>query len=299
MNDNLDLLAGIAKKMHSLSRSQKRIAAFLLEHYDKAVYMTAARLGEAVGVSESTIVRFASELGFDGYPSLRSALEETAKLKLTAAQRLASSSARIRQDDRHVLRSVLESDAERITMTLNEMDENVFNAAVDEILAAKHVYIMGGRSSSYIAGFLAYYLNLMIEAVININPTSSSEVFEQLFRIGENDVFIAISFPRYSQRTIKAMEYAKAQNATTISITDSPLSPVAHLASHNLLTRSNMLYFVDSLTAPLSVVNALVVAVSERKEASLFDTFDRLEQLWNENQIYTVERNHPPEAIKP
>lgn len=287
MSENLDLLANIQSKFPDLSKGQKRIANFLIEHYDKAVYLTASKLGEIAGVSESTVVRFAIELGFDGYPKLQRALEELVKNKLTASQRIQVSSDRIFKSNKHILKAVLESDSERINSTMNDLDENNFDAVVEAILSGNKVYVVGGRSSAMLSGFLIFYLNLMIGNVVNVNSSTVTEIFEQIYRITEGDVFIGISFPRYSQRTIKAMEYASLKKAKTIAITDSNVSPLVKFADLSLIARSDMVSFVDSLVAPLSVINALLVAISVKKRSELVSTLDNLERLWNEYQVYT------------
>lgn len=284
--EEIDLLTAIQRKLPELSKGQKRIANFLIENYDKAVYLTASKLGEITGVSESTVVRFAIELGFDGYPKLQRSLEEIVKTNLTAAQRIQVSSDRIVKSDKHILRSVLESDLERIQTTLNEIDEEAFEKVVRKILDAKKVFIVGGRSSASLSSFLSFYLNLMIDDVVFVNSSTVTEIFEQIYRIDENDVFIGISFPRYSQRTVKAMEYAYGKNAATVAITDSRLSPLVKFAECSLIARSDMVSFVDSLVAPLSVINALLVAISVSKKDDLIKNLDRLERLWNEYQVY-------------
>jgi len=287
MSEENDLLITIKNKLPELSKGQRRIANFLLEHFDKAVYLTAAKLGKIAGVSESTVVRFAIELGFDGYPKLQRALEEAVKTKLTASQRMVVSTDRIFKNDKHILKSILESDMYRIESTINEISSNDFDNAVDKILNANKIYIVGGRSSYMLSGFLSFYLNLMIDNVINVNSGTVTEVFEQIFRIKKDDVFIGISFPRYSQRTIKAMEYAHTKNAVTIAITDSKISPLVKFANCSLIARSDMVSFVDSLVAPLSVINALLVAVSINKQKEIVQSLDKLEKLWSEYQVYT------------
>lgn len=287
MSNDTDLLTKIQEHFSDLSKGQKRIANFLLEHYDKAVYLTASKLGEIAGVSESTVVRFAIELGFDGYPKLQRALEELVKNKLTASQRIQVSSDRIFKSNKHILKAVLESDSERIQSTMNDLEEENFDKVVETILNGNKIYVVGGRSSSMLSGFLTFYLNLMVDNVINVNSSTVTEIFEQIYRIEEGDVFIGISFPRYSQRTIKAMEYANSKKATTIAITDSNISPLLKFADLSLIARSDMVSFVDSLVAPLSVINALLVAISVKKQKELVNTLDKLERLWNEYQVYT------------
>lgn len=291
MSEEIDLLSIIKSKIPQLSKGQKKIAYFLLEHYDKAVYLTASNLGEAVGVSESTIVRFAIELGFDGYPKLMRALEEIVKAELTASQRIKVSSNKLLKNDKGILKSVLLSDLERIQSTINEIDENAFQDAVNKILKANKIYILGGRSSSALSSFLSFYLNLMVDNVIYVNFSNVTEIFEQIYKINQKDLFIGISFPRYSQKTIKAMEYAYLNNAVTIAITDSSASPLTKFSTCNLISKSDMVSFIDSLVAPLSVINALLVAVSINKKDELAENLDKLENLWNEYQVYVSSIN--------
>ena len=287
MNDNYDLLKIIDDKMGDLSKGQKRIANFLKDHYDKAVYLTASRLGEIAGVSESTVVRFAIELGFDGYPKLQEALQELVKNELTASQRMKVSSDRIVKSDKHIFKSVLESDAARIANTLDTIDQRDFDEAVDYIINAKRVYIVGGRSSSALSNFLDFYLNLMRDNVINASTGVVTETFEHIFRIKEGDLLIGISFPRYSNKTVKAVEYAHGRGARTIAITDSNQSPLAKDANICLTARSDMLSFIDSLVAPLSLINALLVAVSLKCKDNIAEGLDKLEDLWGEYRIYS------------
>ncbi len=287
MNGNYDLLKIIDDKMGDLSKGQKRIANFLKDHYDKAVYLTASRLGEIAGVSESTVVRFAIELGFDGYPKLQEALQELVKNELTASQRMKVSSDRIVRSDKHIFKSVLESDAARIANTLDTIDQRDFDEAVDYIINAKRVYIVGGRSSSALSNFLDFYLNLMRDDVINASTGVVTETFEHIFRIKEGDLLIGISFPRYSNKTVKAVEYAHGRGARTIAITDSTQSPLAKDANICLTARSDMLSFIDSLVAPLSLINALLVAVSLKCEDNIAQGLDKLEDLWGEYRIYS------------
>lgn len=287
MNGNYDLLKIIDDKMGDLSKGQKRIANFLKDHYDKAVYLTASRLGEIAGVSESTVVRFAIELGFDGYPKLQEALQELVKNELTASQRMKVSSDRIVRSDKHIFKSVLESDAARIANTLDTINQRDFDETVDYIINAKRVYIVGGRSSSALSNFLDFYLNLMRDDVINASTGVVTETFEHIFRIKEGDLLIGISFPRYSNKTVKAVEYAHGRGARTIAITDSTQSPLAKDANICLTARSDMLSFIDSLVAPLSLINALLVAVSLKCEDNIAQGLDKLEDLWGEYRIYS------------
>ncbi|MBQ7595832.1 MAG: MurR/RpiR family transcriptional regulator [Clostridia bacterium] len=291
MTEASDLLDIIESRMSGFSKGQKRIAAFLTEHYDQAVYLTAARLGEITGVSESTVVRFANELGFDGYPKLQRALEELVKNRLTAAQRMRVSSERIAKKDKSLLHTILQSDSDRIFSTMEEIDQQVFDDSVKALLAAKKIYIVGGRSSAPLSTFLAFYLNLMLDNVVNVSGSNLTEIFEGIFRIDKDDVFIAISFPRYSSRTVKAMQYASKNGAKTIALTDGKHSPLSQYADFLLTARSDMLSFIDSLVAPLSVINALLVAISMNKQDELEYSLDRLEQLWGEYQVYAPSGN--------
>lgn len=279
-----DILAVIQSQMGTFSKGQKRIAAFILDSYDKAAFMTASRLGKTVGVSESTVVRFAAELGYDGYPAMQKALREMIRNKLTAVQRIEVASDRL--DKHEVLPTVMHADAENIRLTLEGVDRGEFDHAVQAILSARKIYILGVRSAFSLASFLGFYFNMMFENVVVAHTNSSSELFEQILRIGEGDVLIGISFPRYSKRTVKAMNYAKDQGATVIAVTDSETAPSAQIADHTLLAKSDMASFVDSLVAPLSLVNALIVAVSREKEEELAGTFGKLEQIWDEYEVY-------------
>ena len=279
-----DILALIQSNMSGFSKGQKLIANFILSSYDKAAFMTASRLGKTVNVSESTVVRFAAELGYDGYPAMQKALQEMIRSKLTSIQRIEVSNDRIGQQD--ILSMVLQADMEKIRMTLEETDRKGFDGAVDAILSARRIYILGVRSAAAIASFLGFYFNLIFENVTLVNTASASEIFEQLLRVREGDVVIGISFPRYSRRTVKALEFAHDQGATVVAITDSEASPLAGIADHALLAKSDMASFVDSLVAPLSLVNALIVAVSRRKDNDLAATFEALEHIWDEYQVY-------------
>lgn len=279
-----DLISRIKENFRSLSKGQKLIANYIINHYDKAAFMTAAKLGEVVGVSESTVVRFAIELGFDGYPRLQKVLQELIKSKLTSVQRLEVSSNRI--GETNILKSVLQSDMEKLKITLEEMDQGIFNATVESILQAKKIYILGVRSSAPLASFLGFYFNLIFDNVRLVHTTSVSEMFEQILRAKEGDVVIGISFPRYSKRTVKALQFAKSQGATVVAITDSHESPLSLYADHSLIARSDMASFVDSLVAPLSVINALIVALGMRRKDQICETFERLENIWDEYQVY-------------
>ena len=291
-NKSHDMIKRIREKMLEMSKGQKLIANYIMDHYEKAAFMTAARLGAVVGVSESTVVRFAIELGYDGYPKLQKVLQELIKSKLTAVQRIEVSSNRINEDN--ILKSVLQSDMEKIKITMDEIDQTSFNEAVECILNARKIYILGVRSSAPLASFLGFYFNLIFDNVRLVHTTSVSEMFEQILRASEGDVVIGISYPRYSKRTTKAMQFVKSQGAKVIAITDSMESPLATPADHCLIARSDMASFVDSLVAPLSVINALIVAIGMRKKESVYDTFERLEMIWDEYQVYEKYDNVEP-----
>lgn len=282
-----DLIVRINEGYSRLSKGQKLLANYIVEHYEKAVFLTAAKLGNIVGVSESTVVRFANELGYDGYPKLQRALEELVKNKLTSMQRVEVTYDRIAKDS--VLKNVLQSDADKIKHTLEEMDKEIFEQAVDMILNAKTIYIVGVRSSAALANFMGFYFNLIFENVKLIHTNSVSEMFEQIYRIDEDDCIIGISFPRYSKRTLKAMEFAKSRGANVITLTDSLLSPMIQFADCSLIARSDMASFVDSLVAPLSVVNALIVALCMNKKETVLAALENLEQIWREYEVYESE----------
>ena len=281
---NRDILTLIQENMYTFSKGQKRIANFILESYDKAAFMTASRLGKHVNVSESTVVRFAAELGFDGYPDMQRSLQKMIRNRLTSVQRIEVTNDRI--GDQDLLYSVLQSDMEKIRQTLEEMDRDTFEYAVDAIVNARRIYIIGVRSSAAIATFLEFYFNLIFDNVVMVSAHTSSEMFESMLRVGENDVVIGVSFPRYSSRTVQAMNFASDRGATTIAITDSEASPLADTSKYTLKARSDMASFVDSLVAPLSLVNALLVAVSRKKNDDLAHTFQSLEQIWEEYGVY-------------
>lgn len=283
-----DLMTKIQTNLSEFSKGQRLIARYITEHYDKAAFMTASRLGSTVGVSESTVVRFATELGYDGYPHLQKALQEMIRNRLTAVQRMEVAGDRM--GNRDVLESVLSSDVEKIRMTLDELDREAFHSTADAIVRACRIYILGVRSSSALANFMGFYFTLLFENVRVLYTNSVSEIFEQILRIGPEDVFIGISFPRYSQRTLSAMKYSKDRGAKVIALTDSRLSPLARYADHTLIAKSDMASFVDSLVAPLSVINALIVQVSMGRQEEVEQTFNKLETIWDEYHVYeTVE----------
>jgi len=279
-----DILHIIEAFSGSMSKSQKRIAQYILDNIDKAAFMTAVRLAHFAQVSESTVVRFAMELGYDGYPDMRRALQDSMRGKLTSVQRIKVAKDRLGTHD--ILTQVLSSDIEQIRQTMEETDSALFVKAVDAIVDAKSIYILGLRSSSFLAKFMGFYFDLLFSKSRVISESPDSEVFEQIIRLSEGDVLIAISFPRYSRRTIKTMQYARSVGATIVAITDSLASPLTELADITLCARSDMISFLDTLVAPLSLVNALVVAVSEKAPGDLYENFERLERIWDEYGVY-------------
>ncbi len=298
MNGNTnDLTSRINECYGSLSTGQKILATYITDNYDKAVFLTAAKMGQVVGVSESTVVRFATHLGYKGYPEFQKALEEMVRNKLNSIQRMEVTYGRISQS--HILETVLQSDQEKIKDTLEHIDEHAFELAVDTIIKAKHIYIVGIRSCAPLAAFMAFYFNLMFENVTLLQTNNSSELFEQMVRISKDDVIIGISFPRYSMRTLKAMEFANNRNAKVITLTDSVHSPMNLYSSCNLIARSDMASIVDSLVAPLSVINALIVALCMKKQGEVAKTLETLEDIWNEYQVYeNDEINYIDDKIK-
>lgn len=281
---NRDILSVIQENASTFSKGQRKIAGFILESYDKAAFMTASRLGKKVGVSESTVVRFASELGYDGYPDMQRSLQKMIRNRLTSVQRIEVTNDRL--GDQDLLSMVLQSDIDKIRLTLEELDRTSFDRAVEAIVSARRIYIIGVRSSAAIAAFLHFYCNLIFENVVLVSANTASEIFESLLRVGKGDVVIGVSFPRYSSRTVQAMSFARDRGATTIAITDSEASPLAPISTYSLTARSDMVSFVDSLVAPLSLVNALLVAVSWRKNDDLERTFRTLEDIWEEYGVY-------------
>ena len=279
-----DILAILQANERSFSKGQRRIAHYILESYDKAAFMTANILGKTVGVSESTVVRFAMELGYDGYPSMQKALQEVVVNRLTAAQRIEVTNSRI--GDRDVLSTVFQSDLERLRQTSETIDRVAFDAAVNTVLGAERVFIIGVRSAAPLAGFLGYYLNYMFQNVHIITASGTGEMFEKIVGINERDAVIAFSFPRYSATTAKAAQYCRSRGVTVIGITDTKLSPLGEASDYVLTAKSNMLSLVDSLVAPMSVVNALIVAIAAKKKQELSQTFQDLEQIWEEYHIY-------------
>jgi DNA-binding MurR/RpiR family transcriptional regulator len=279
-----DISQRIRNSYQGFSKGQKKIANAILNDYDKAAYMTAAKLGSIVNVSESTVVRFAIELGFEGYPELQHALQEMVRTKLTSVQRMEVTNSLIGDGD--VLGKVLLSDADKIKRTLEEINREDFFGAVDDIAAASNIYVMGARSSASLAGFLSHNLGMIFDSVKLVQTSSSDEMFEQMLNVGEGDVLIAISFPRYSKKIIHAVNYAKSKGARVIAITDSQTSPIAMLADRKLLAKSDMASFVDSLVAPLSIINAIIVAVARKNQDALTQRLRRLEEIWDEYEVY-------------
>lgn len=290
-NTTNELILRIEEKYAKMSKGQRRLADYVCQNYDKAVFLTAAKLGETVGVSESTVVRFAIQLGYKGYPGFQKALEELVRNKLNSIQRMEVTYGRISQSE--ILETVLHSDIEKIKQTLSVIDHKAFNLAIDTILGAERIYVIGIRSCAPLASFLGFYLNLICENVTTVATNSSSEIFEQLIRINEHDVIIGISFPRYSMRALKALEFAGNRKAKVITLTDSIHSPMNLYSSCSLIARSDMASIVDSLVAPLSVINALVVALCMKKQKEVVSTLETLEQLWGEYQVYSGDELNP------
>ena len=281
---NRDILSVIQAQMPTFSKGQKLIANYILQSYDKAAFMTASKLGKTVKVSESTVVRFAAELGYDGYPAMQRTLQEMIRNKLTSIQRIEVADDRMANHD--VLSMVMHSDMEKLRMTLDQIDRDAFDGAVRDIVGAKRIYLIGVRSAGAISTFLAFYFNLIFDNVTHVTAASASEMFEQLLRVGREDVVIGVSFPRYSKRTVKAMEFARDRGAHAIAITDSDASPLAAAAQRLLVAKSDMVSFVDSLVGPLSLVNALIVAIARAKKEDLSRNLEELEHIWEEYEVY-------------
>ncbi len=279
-----DILSLLQQKAPSFSKGQRSLARYITESYDKAAFMTASRLGKTVGVSESTVVRFAVELGYDGYPTMQKAMQEMVLNRLTSVQRLGVASDRIGNQD--VVSSVLQSDSDKLRQTAELLDRDEFRSAVDSILKAKRIYILGARSAAPLASFLGYYLTFMFNNVHIVTASGASEMFEKLIGADSDDVVIAFSFPRYSAATVKGAQYCRTTGATVIGFTDSRLSPLGQHCDHVLLAKSDMVSIVDSIVAPLSVVNALIVALAAGREQTLTKTFDALERVWEEYNVY-------------
>lgn len=280
----MNLLTQINDKMSGFSKGQKLIAHFITEHYDKAAFMTASKLGSTVGVSESTVVRFATELGYDGYPKMQKAMQEMIRDKLTSLQRIEVTKSRFGNSD--ILSNVLNQDIDKIRRTMEETSKEDFQQAVKAVARAKTIYIFAVRSSAALASFLGYYYSLIFENVKVISNYGETEIYEKLFRIGEDDVIIGISFPRYSNAAVKAMTFARRRGAKVIAITDSMTSPLCSLSDYVLIAKSDMASVVDSLVAPLSMINALIVATVVELDKEVEQTFERLEHIWEEYDVY-------------
>ncbi len=282
-----DLLVRLNKNYKTLSKGQKQLAAYITENYDRAAFITASKMGRIVGVSESTVVRFAYALGYDGYPELQKSLQELIRNKLTSVQRI-QLTGDLQPND--VLRSVLKSDVSNIRATIDSIDNASFNAAINALLEAKKVYIVGLMSAAPLAQFLAYYLGFVMDNVVMVSGAMGN-IYEDLFRISSEDVCIGISFPRYSNRTIDALDFARGKEATIIAITDSVSSPIAEKAEHALIARSDMAGFADSLVAPLSLINAIIVACSLRRREQVSDTLSQLEGIWGSHGVYVTKES--------
>lgn len=279
-----DLLSVLARGSNKFSKGQRIIAKYILSNYDKAAFMTAGKLGRIVGVSESTVVRFAAELGYDGYPSMRKALQEMIRNRLTSVQRIEVAKSMI--DDTDLIKSIIGSDMQNLQATLDILEQDSFNMLVDSIMEAKNIYIVGMRTSTSLSTFLGLYLNLLRGSVNVVHDTAASEIYEQIIRIGQGDLFIGISFPRYSSHTVDAMQFAKKMGAKTAAITDGASSPLNGIADVCLHAKSDMVSFLDSLVAPMSLINAIIVAVGIRNKERVSETFERLEKIWSEHDVY-------------
>ena len=284
MEDRNDIVTRMNQNFAQMSKSHKKIASYIMDHYDTAVFMTAATLGKEIGISESTVVRFAAGLGYDGYPKFQKALEEWVKSKWNSLQQMGAKYGNSSQSE--ILTSVIRADMEKMEDTIHNLDPAAFETAVSSILEAKHVYVIGLRSCEPLASFLSFYLSMIRGDVMQLKTTSTTELFEQMIRVSDEDVVIGISFPRYSMRTLKAMEFANDRNAKVITITDSVHSPMNLYSSCNLLARSDMVSIVDSLVAPLSVINALVVALCVKAPEQASKNLKDLEEVWSNYQVY-------------
>lgn len=280
----MDIISQIDKNYNEMSKSHKRLSDYIRQNYGKAALMNVEQLSSATGVSEATVVRFSAELGYEKYNFFQRALNDYAKSKLTSVQRMENAHSKYHDTD--ILSSVLEADIDKIKKTLSQIDKQAFGAAVDSLISAKKIYIIGLRGSSALARFLSYYLNFLFPYVKLVNGSSAGDIFEQMFRISEKDALIAFSLPRYSLRTIRAVQYAKKNNATIIGITDGENSPILELCDYPLIAKTDMESFVDSLVAPMSLINALVVAVSMKLPDVATASLQRLENIWSDNEVY-------------
>lgn len=285
-----DILTSLQSGTVSFSKGQRRIAQYIMDEYDKAAFMTAAKLGQTVGVSESTVVRFAVILGYDGYPSMQKAMQEMVLNRLTSVQRLEVASDRLGNQD--IISTVLQSDIEKLRRTEENLSREAFQSALDAIVAAKRVYILGVRSAAPLANFLGYYLRYLSDNVHIVTASGSSEMFEQIVGVNDTDAVIAFSFPRYSTTVVQGAKYCARAGATVIGLTDSKLSPLAQVCNHVLLAKSDMVSLVDSLVAPLSVVNALIVGVTARRGVELSKRLDMLESIWSDYDVYEKRIDH-------
>ena len=284
---NKSVLQTIRSGMDTFSKGQKRIANYILENYDKAAFMTANKLGQTAQVSESTVVRFAAELGYNGYPDMQKALQELIRGKLTSIQRIQVSSDQMSGSD--ILGSVMQRDMNSIHDVIERLDREEFERVVDKLLHAKHIYILGVRSSSFLAGYLNFYLHLIFKNVTLVQSSAAGEIYEQLVHIGQGDVLVSISFPRYSKMAIHAVEFACQRGGDVVAVTDSPMSPMYKMASASLLASSDMISFVDSMAAPLSLLNALILAVGQQRRDDLSATLAEMEQVWSKYSIFGKE----------
>lgn len=278
------ILHTIETNMANFSKGQKRIANYILENYDKAAFLTASKLGKLSEVSESTVVRFASELGYDGYPSMQRALQEMIRSRLTSTQRIQAAGDLF--DRRSILPAVVQSDIEKLRLMASEANQSEFDRVVDQLLSCRHIYILGVRSSSFVAGYLNFYMHLLTENVTLVQSNAAGEIFEQMLRIGPEDVMVAISFPRYSRVTLNTVKFAQDRGASIIAITDNELSPVYQMADAALLAPCEMISFVDSMVAPLSLINALLIAIGVRQGTNAAKTFAELEDIWNAYGVF-------------
>ena len=279
-----NILHTIEERMSGLSKGQRRIASYILENCDLAAFMTAGRLGRTVAVSESTVVRFASELGFDGYPGMQKALQEVVRSKLTSIQRIKASNDQLSGQD--IFSSVLHMEVENIRKAAGSMRQEDFDTVVDKVLRARHIYIIGVRSSSFLAGYMNFYFNKLFGNVTMVQSSVAGAIYEQLMRVGQGDILVCICYPRYSKEAISAAKFAVARGAEVIAITDSPHSPLYALAASSLCVENEMISFVDSMVAPMCVVNALILTLSHRMGTDLSDTFAELEKIWEQFGVY-------------
>lgn len=289
-----DLLTQIETGMLGFSKGQKRIARYILDHYEQAAYMTAARLGAAADVSESTVVRFAMALGYEGYPEFLADLNELVKSRLTSVQRVEVTRFRF-GEEADLLQDVMSLDAECVRKTLKQVDPDDFERAVSELSSAKNIYLLGVRAAAPLAVFMSNYLSMLFKSVHLVNGASASEMFEQTLQLDRDDVVVGISFPRYSQRTVKLLKYARTRGAKVITITDSERSPLVLPGNVNLLARCEIFSYVDSLVAPLSLINALLVAVGLRHKDELTQNLVALEEIWDEYDVYQKDKSDAEE----